>query len=252
MAKTKATLVFILKYLALTAIVTAVWEYCSLSGRIPPYVLPSPHGLVELFVRYTMDGSLIQHILASVLRVLAGFVLAAVVALVTGVLISLSKNFKVFTLLILQILKPIPPIAWIPVAIIWLGIAEPSKIFIIFIGAVFPILLNTVDGIKQIDGRYWEVSRTFEIPYAKFVKKVIIPGALPQILTGLKIGLGNAWICVVAAEMIAATKGIGYMLMDGRSLGQPGKVILAMLIVGVVGKFMEDILRKVEQKVVYQ
>jgi sulfonate transport system permease protein len=199
-----------------------------------------------------MDGSLIQHMLASITRVLTGFVIAAVVAIVLGVLISLSKNFEVFTRLILQILKPIPPIAWIPIAIIWLGIAEPSKVFIIFIGAVFPILLNTVDGIKQIDGRFWEVSRTFEIPYAKFVKKVIIPGALPQILTGLKIGLGNAWICVVAAEMIAATKGIGYMLMDGRSLAQPGKVILAMLIVGVIGKFMEDILRKIEQIAVYK
>jgi len=252
MAKLKETLFFILKYFALTAIVIAVWEYYSLSGRIPPYVLPSPHGLVELFVRYIMDGSLIQHILVSIGRVLTGFVIAAVVALVLGVLISLSKNFEVFTRLILQVLKPIPPIAWIPIAIIWLGIAEPSKIFIIFIGAVFPILLNTVDGIKQIDGRFWEVSRTFEIPYAKFVKKVIIPGALPQILTGLKIGLGNAWICVVAAEMIAATKGIGYMLMDGRSLSQPGKVILAMLIVGVIGKLMEDVLRKVEQKVIYK
>jgi len=247
----KNRLVFILKYFALSAIIIAIWEYASRSGRIPLYVLPSPSGIVKLFVKYILDGSLIKHILTSMGRVLTGFMIAAVVALTLGVLISLSKNFELFTRLILQVLKPIPPIAWIPIAIIWLGIAEPSKIFIIFIGAVFPILLNTVDGIKQIDGRFWEVSRTFEVPYTKFVRKVIIPGALPQILTGLKIGLNNAWICVVAAEMIAATKGIGYMLMDGRSLAQPGKVVLAMLIVGIIGKLMEDALRFVERKASY-
>jgi len=251
MNKLKNRLAFILKYFALSVIIIAIWEYSSLSGRLPPYVLPSPSGIVDLFLRYMLDGSLITHMLASMWRVLMGFLIAASVALTLGVLISLSKNFEIFTRMILQVLKPIPPIAWIPIAIIWLGIAEPSKIFIIFIGAVFPILLNTVDGIKQIDGRFWEVSRTFEVPYSKFVKKVIIPGALPQILTGLKIGLNNAWICVVASEMIAATKGIGYMLMDGRSLAQPGKVVLAMLIVGIIGKLMEDALRFVERKVSY-
>jgi len=251
MDKLKNRLVFILKYFALSLIIIAIWEYASLSGHIPPYVLPSPSGVVNLFIKHLLDGSLIEDILASMKRVLTGFTVAAVVALTLGVLISLSKNFEVFTRMILQVLKPIPPIAWIPIAIIWLGIAESSKIFIIFIGAVFPILLNTVDGIKQIDVRFWEVSRTFEVPYSKFVKKVIIPGALPQIFTGLKIGLNNAWACLVAAEMIAATKGIGYMLMEGRSLSQPGKVLLAMFIVGIIGKLMEDALRFVGRKVSY-
>lgn len=251
MPKIKDLSVNLIKYFALTVIIIAVWEYASFSGRLPAYVLPAPHRIAALFMKILLDGSLIQHTLVSIGRVLAGFVLAAIIAIVLGVLVSLFKNFEMFTRLLLQILKPIPPIAWIPIAIIWLGIGEPSKIFIIFIGAVFPILLNTVDGIKQIDGRFLEVSQTFEIPYAKFVKKVILPGSLPQIITGLKIGLNNAWICVVAAEMIAATKGIGYMLMDGRQLAQPGKVILAMLIVGIIGKQMDDILQHFEKSALY-
>ena len=173
-----------------------------------------------------------------------------VIAIVFGILISVSANFEVVTSLLLQILKPIPPIAWIPIAIIWLGIGEQSKIFIIFIGAFFPILTNVIDGIVQIDKRYFEVSQTFEISRRKLITNVMIPAALPQVMTGLKIGLGNAWICVVAAEMIAATSGIGYMLMDGRSLSMPGQVILSMIMVGVIGKIMEDILRLIQNKLV--
>ena len=116
---------------------------------------------------------------------------------------------------------------------------------------VFPILTTVVDGIRQIDKRYFEVSQVFEIPKKKLIKDVIIPASFPQVMTGLKTGLGNAWICVVAAEMIAATSGIGYMLMDGRSLSMPGQVILSMLVVGIVGKLMDDILQKLQKKLLY-
>ena len=244
-------LIYLIKYFGLAVLVIAVWEYASLKGFIPPYSLPAPHKIVQTFVLTLRDGTLPEYIWVSIVRVFTGFVLAGLAAVVLSVLISLSKNFEIVTSLILQVLKPIPPIAWIPIAILWLGIGEPSKVFIIFIGAFFPILINTVSGIKQIDTRYVEVSRVFEIPHAKLIKNVVIPGALPQIMTGLRIGLGNAWICVVAAEMIAATTGIGYMLMDGRQLAQPDKVILAMLLVGIIGKLMDDILGKIGNKVLY-
>ncbi|MEA4925467.1 MAG: ABC transporter permease [Syntrophomonadaceae bacterium] len=242
---------FIAKYSGLVILIIAVWEYASQQGYIAPYMLPAPHKILNTLVQTAASYVLFENIWASIVRVFSGFALAALAAVVIGVLISLSRNFEIITRLILQLLKPIPPIAWIPIAILWLGIGEPSKVFVIFMGAFFPILLNTVGGIRQIDDRYVEVSRNFEVPRGKFIKKVVIPGALPQIMTGLRVGLGNAWICVVAAEMIAATKGIGYMLMDGRQLAQPDKVILAMLLVGVIGKLMDDILGKIEQKVLY-
>lgn len=239
------------KYLILPVLLISIWEAASLSGRLPAYMLPAPHEILNLFIKTLINGTLIKNIGVSIGRVFSGFLLAAIVAILLGVLISMSKNAEVITGLLLQIFKPIPPIAWIPIAIIWLGIGEPSKIFIIFIGAVFPILTNVIDGIRQIDSRYFEVSQVFEIPRKKLIKDVVIPASLPQVMTGLKIGLGNAWICVVAAEMIAATSGIGYMLMDGRSLSMPGQVILSMLVVGIVGKLMDDILQKLQKKLTY-
>lgn len=242
---------FWIKYSALPVLILIIWETASRTGKLPSYMLPAPHEIVNLFVKTVKNGVLPKNIGVSIGRVFSGFFLAAVTAIVLGILISLSRNVEIITRLILQILKPIPPIAWIPIAIIWLGIGESSKIFIIFIGAVFPILTNVIDGIRQIDPRYLEVSETFEIPRKKLIKDVIIPASLPQVMTGLKIGLGNAWICVVAAEMIAATSGIGYMLMDGRALSMPGQVILSMLVVGIVGKLMDDILQKLQKKLLF-
>lgn len=239
-----------LKYISLLVIILAIWETSSLVGLLPAYMLPAPHKVLELLVSKLISGELIVNILVSIRRVFLGFLIASFVAIVFGIFISVSKNFEVITSLLLQILKPIPPIAWIPIAIIWLGIGEESKVFIIFIGSFFPILTNVIDGIVQIDKRYFEVSETFEISRKKLIKDVMIPAALPQVMTGLKIGLGNAWICVVAAEMIAATSGIGYMLMDGRSLSMPSQVILSMLVVGIFGKIMEDLLKLLQDKLI--
>ncbi|MBE5916164.1 MAG: ABC transporter permease [Pseudobutyrivibrio ruminis] len=238
------------KYIALVLLIIIIWETASITGVLPTYMLPAPHAILQLFIKKLSTGELLINVLVSIRRVFLGFLIASVIAIVFGILISVSANFEVVTSLLLQILKPIPPIAWIPIAIIWLGIGEQSKIFIIFIGAFFPILTNVIDGIVQIDKRYFEVSQTFEISRRKLITNVMIPAALPQVMTGLKIGLGNAWICVVAAEMIAATSGIGYMLMDGRSLSMPGQVILSMIMVGVIGKIMEDILRLIQNKLV--
>lgn len=241
----------ILKYLSLPVFIIVFWEIAALKGWVTPYTMPSPYKIVLTLVASIKDFSLFTNIGASFVRVFGGFAIAAIAAIIIGIFTALSKNFEIFTRLIIQLLKPIPPIAWIPISILWFGIGETSKIFIIFMGAFFPIFINVVVGIKQIDNRYVEVSKVFEIPNVKFIRKIVIPGALPSIMSGLRIGLGNAWICVVAAEMIAATKGIGYMLMDGRQLSQPDEVILAMLLVGVIGKLMDDVLGKIERKMLY-
>lgn len=241
-------LVYSLKLIILPIIIIILWEFSAYKEWITAYTLPAPSRIVLTSVSLIKDLSLFEHIGASIARVFSGFAIAAVSAIILGILTALSRNFETFTRVIFQVLKPIPPIAWIPIAILWLGIDDSSKIFIIFMGAFFPVFLNVIGGIKHIDQRFVEVSKVFEIPYLKFVKKVVIPGALPSIMTGLRIGLGNAWICVVAAEMIAATRGIGYMLMDGRQLSQPDKVILAMLLVGIIGKLMDDVIGKIEHK----
>ncbi len=117
-------------------------------------------------------------------------------------------------------------------------------------GAFFPIFINTVDGIKNIDAKYFELAQVYEVPKMKLIRKIVIPGALPQIMTGIRLGLGNAWVCVVAAEMIGATTGVGYMLADGRSLSRPDVVILGMLIVGIIGKIMDDLILRLRDKII--
>ena len=110
--------------------------------------------------------------------------------------------------------------------------------------------MNTVDGVKNIDTKYFELAKVYEIPKNKLINKIIVPGALPTIMTGIRLGLGNAWVCVVAAEMIGATSGVGFMLSDGRSMSRPDIVILGMLIVGIVGKIMDDLLKILRNKVI--
>ena len=243
----KKTINFLI-YISCPILILMIWELASLSGALPAYKIPAPHAIVELCIELLKSGELWKHISVSISRVLSGFAIAASVAFVFGVLIALSKTFENLTKMILQILQPIPSIAWIPITIIWLGIGETSKIFIIFIVSVFPILINIVDGIRQIDNRYIEVAKTLEFPYWKLVCKVFLPGAFPQILTGLKVGLTNAWLAVVAAEMIAASSGVGYMLMDGRTLMQPARIILAMIIIGAIGAIMKCGLERIEKR----
>ncbi len=237
-------------YILLPLIILAVWEFVCHTGIFQSYTMPAPEAVIQAAVDGIRDGSLAKHIGASFLRVLEGFLIAAVCALALGIVTGLSRKAERFFELVIQIVKPIPPIAWIPLAILWFGIGEPSKLFIIFLGAFFPILLNTVSGIHNLDSKYLELAKVYEVDKPRLVTRIILPGALPEILTGIRVGLGNAWVCVVAAEMIAATRGIGYMLSNGRSLSRPDQVILGMLLIGIVGKIMDDILKFISKKIV--
>lgn len=240
-----------IQYIVVPIIILIIWGIAGMLGWIKGYTIPTLGKVFETAWLLTKSFVLIEHIIYSVLRVLVGFLIAAILGIVLGIFTALSKTFYTYSDCLIQILKPVPPIAWIPIAILWLGIGEPTKIFIIFIGAFFPVFANTVDGIRQIEGKYVEVAEVLEIPRMKFIKKVIILGSLPSIMTGLRVGLGSAWMCVVAAEMVAATRGIGYMLMDGRSLSRPDMVILGMFIVGIIGKLMNGWLLKLEKKKIY-
>ena len=237
-------------YWLLPALLLAIWYSVTASGAVHDYAMPSPEKVFETGAKLLLDGTLLSNVWASIVRVLEGFSIAAVLALALGIAAGLVPKFERLTDFVFQILKPIPPIAWIPLAILWFGIDEASKLYIISIGAFFPIFLNTLNGIKNIDPRYLELARAYEVPRRRVIRRVVLPGALPFILTGLRLGLASAWICVVAAEMIAATKGVGYMLMDARSLSRPDIVILGMLMIGLVGKVMDDAVLYAERRLV--
>ncbi|MDO5548089.1 MAG: ABC transporter permease [Eubacteriales bacterium] len=237
-------------YFTLVILILAAWESADMAGMLHAYTLPPLKTIVATAVEYAQKGALLNNIIVSLIRVLEGFAIALVAGFVLGVLVSVFPRFETFTDLLIQIIRPIPPIAWIPLAILWFGIGQSSKVFIIFLGAFFPIFVNTVDGIKNIDKRYYELVEVYEVPKLEMIRKITIPGALPSITTGIRLGLGNAWVCVVAAEMIGATSGVGFMLADGRSLSRPDVVILGMLIVGIFGKLMDDVLKIIRERII--
>lgn len=195
------------------------------------------------------DGSLLLAIGISLRRVITGYVIAVVAGVALGILLGLSKHMYRLTDLIIQILKPIPPIAWIPLTILWMGIGENSKVFLIFLGGFFTILLNTLDGIRYTDAKLLEVAEVMETPRFKYIFKLVIPAAFPSIFTGLRVAMGTCWTCVVAAELVASSSGVGYMISNARNFGQLDVVIVGMISIGIVGKLMVVLLRLVERRV---
>ena len=238
------------QYLLLPIIIAGGWELAARTGLVQNTLLPPPSGVLAAFWNLLVRGRLLMHAAASLQRVLAGFALAAALGLGVGIAMGTSRAGGRLGDLVIQVLRPIPPIAWIPLAILWFGIGESSKVFIIFLGAVFPIVINTLEGIRATDRRFVELARVLEVPRGRFVRQVILPGALPAIITGLRVGLGNAWVCVVAAELIAADKGVGFIIVDGRELSRTDVVIAGMATIGIIAKLMDVALRHLEARLV--
>jgi len=235
------------EYIALIAAVLIVWYVMAGRGTLNEIIMPAPSKVAETVVSLITSGTLWTNLVISVVRVLKGYFIAVVLGVSLGILIGLSKHFERLTVLMIQIIKPIPPIAWIPLVILWFGIGESGKVFLIFLGSFFNILINVYDGIKQADEKYIEVSKSMETPFFKHIFQLIIPGAAPNIFTGLRIGLSSGWMCVVAAELVSSTTGLGYMIMNARQFGQTDVVIVGMLTIGIIGKLMDSLLRAVEK-----
>ena len=248
--KKKHTIEKFVEYSGLLLILVLIWQFASARGILNPIVLPSPVKIVNKFITLLEKGTLQKDLLISSKRVLTGYSVAAVLAIVLGIFMGLSKHFKRMTDLIVQILKPIPPISWIPLVILWFGIGEESKVFLIFIGGFFTILVNVVDGIRRIDVKLIELADAMVISKAKYIFQIVIPYAAPNIFTGLRVGLGQSWMCVVAAELVAASSGLGYMIMDARQFGQTDVVIVGMLVIGIIGKLMDSLLMMIEKYVI--
>ena len=249
---TNSKLIHSAQYITLSLAILAVWQLLAQWGIINQLLLPAPLKVARTFWELASNGDLAKHIWVSILRVLAGFGIAALLGLGLGIAIGLSRTLDRVTDLIIQLLKPIPPIAWIPLAILWFGIGEESKIYIIFLGAFFPVIVNTIDGIRQTDHKFVEVARILAVPRTRFILRVILPGALLPlpIMTGMRVGLMVAWMCVVAAELIAASSGIGYLIMDARQLSQSDVVLVGMITIGVIGKIMDSLIRRLETQLV--
>jgi NitT/TauT family transport system permease protein len=210
-------------------------------------IFPTPLQVVTGTLELIEDGTLWEHIGASLMRVTAGFSLAVAVAVPFGLWMGWVRGAYVTLNPIFQILRPISPIAWIPLAILWFGVGNASPIYLIFISSVFPMIVQTTSGVHTIEKRYLRAAENFGVSRRAFFGQVVIPAVLPQIIVGMRIGLGVAWLVVVAAEMIALRSGLGYLIIDSRNAGNRYDLVIAgMIIIGLIGLLLDGIMRLLE------
>ncbi len=227
------------------ALVVVWWVAVSATDSV---IFPTPWAVITGTFELMEDGTLWRHIGASLMRVGSGFALAVCVAVPLGLWMGWVRGAYRMLNPVFQILRPISPIAWIPIAILWFGVGNASPIYLIFISSVFPMVVQTTAGVHTIEKRYLRAAENFGVSRATLFKQVVIPAVLPQILVGMRIGLGVAWLVVVAAEMIALRSGLGYMIMDARNAGNRYDLVIAgMIIIGLIGLSLDGIMRMLEK-----
>ena len=242
----------ILHGLLVPIVLLALWQWLSSQAIVNPMILPAPTRVLARWWEYLMpaqaydpatsgylawmfSGEMIRDAYASMYRVTAGFLAGAILALPLGLMMGANDRvYKLFNPLI-QILRPIPPIAFIPLSILWFGLGNPPAIFLIVIGAFFPILMNTIAGVRNVDGIYIRAARSLGASQTTMFLRVILPAATPYILTGMRIGVGTAFIVVIVAEMIAVNNGLGYRILEAREFFWSDKIIAGMFTIGLLG-----------------
>jgi NitT/TauT family transport system permease protein len=210
-------------------------------------IFPTPWQVVTGTLELARDGTLWSDIGASLMRVGVGFLLAVSIAVPLGLWMGWVKGAFSTLNPIFQILRPISPIAWIPIAILWFGVGDESPIFLIFMSSVFPMVVQTTAGVHTIERRYLRAAENFGVSRYTLFSRVIIPAVLPQIIVGMRIGLGVAWLVVVAAEMIALRSGLGYLIIDSRNAGNRYDLVIGgMVIIGLIGLSLDGAMRLME------
>jgi sulfonate transport system permease protein len=222
------------------------WEALSSRGLIRASILPAPSTIWQTALEMLKSGELINHIWTSLVRVIQGFAAGGLLGLILGFLIGLSEKVERSLVLITGLLRPIPIIAWVPVLILWMGIDEASKVTVIAIGSFWPVLLNVIHGIRNTDRKFIEVGRVLEKSRLSLWWNVILPSSLPSIFTGIRVGIGIAWMSVIAAELIAASSGVGYLIMYARELSQPDVMLVGVVSIGITGLLIDVVIRRLE------
>lgn len=222
------------------------WQALAELGIINANLLPPPTRVAAEFWQQIRTGVLIENCLGSLGRILAGFAIASLVGVVLGVMLGMHRGPGSLSLLI-DLLRPIPPIAWIPIAILWFGLGNRSAIFIVSVGAFFPIFVNTYAGIRSVNQAHINAARCLGARQWLMITEILIPAASPTILTGLRIGAGIAWTSVIAAEMVGTHEGLGYAIQLNRTMLQTEAVIVGMLTIGIIGWGMNVVLAGIER-----
>lgn len=253
MAKTKRSLLSRIKGIWVPLVAVIIWELLVRSGKINPQVLPAPSAILVRWYQYLLpteaydaaihgsqiswyfSGEFFGDTWASFHRVLIGCLIGTGLALPLGLVMGASTKVYDYFNPLIQVLRPIPPIAYIPLSILWFGLGNPPAIFLIALGAFFPVLMNTIVGVRAVDNIYVRAARNMGAkPFVMFTQ-VILPAATPYILSGIRIGIGTGFICMIVAEMIAVNSGLGYRILEAREYFWSDKIIAGMFSIGLLG-----------------
>lgn len=235
----------------LPVILIAVWEWLSIRGVFPAYQLPAPRAILSTIAAMYQDGSLWAHVGITTYRVLFGFILGTAAAVLLGAFVGFYKQAEQVFDPLIQAFRSIPSLAWVPLFILWMGIGESPKITMIAVGVFFPVYLNCVSGILGVDRKLIEVGRMYGLGPVQLIRRVILPASLPSFLVGLRSGLGLGWMFVVAAELMGASQGLGYLLVLGQNTLSPETIIASIILFALVGKLTDWILKRLEEKALH-
>jgi sulfonate transport system permease protein len=225
-----------------------VWEVLAQTGSLSPQVLPAPSKVVRTAFKLAATGSLLNDLGISLLRAAAGFAIGGSIGSALGTLVGFSRIAEAAIDRSVQMIRAIPFLAALPLVIVWLGVGEAEKIFLVALGVAFPIYINTTLGIRQVDPKLIELGRIQGLGTLEMIRRIILPGALPSILTGVRYALATAWLALVVAETIGAESGIGFLAMDAREFLRTDVIILTIVIYALIGVAADGIARLLERR----
>jgi ABC-type nitrate/sulfonate/bicarbonate transport system permease component len=238
--------------LAFLAFLILAWQFASTVWlpRIDPHMavlMPAPTSIAKTAAQMIASGELLYNLLASLRREATAFLFAAT-AIPLGMAMGWWRVVYNQVNPVMEILRPIPPLAWIPLSILWFGLGDEQNEFIIFLGMFFPILVNTIVGVKNIEPNLVRAARSLGAPERKVLWRVVLQGALPQIITGVRIGLGVGWMALVAAELVGANSGLGFLINDARSMLRTDTIAVGMLTIGIIGLVIDTAIRLLSRR----
>ncbi|HKB72110.1 MAG TPA: ABC transporter permease [Thermoanaerobaculia bacterium] len=227
------------------AALLVVWDLSIRTGRFP--LLPGPLAVARAIVELARKGFLVKHVVASLFRVTWGYLLAVAVGVPLGIALAWYRRGGLALAPLVELVRPISALAWIPLAILWFGVGDLSAIFIIFVASSLPLVVSAMAAVGNVSSVHWNAGRNFGLTPAEIARRVLLPAILPRLLVGLRLSLGIAWLVVVAAEMIAVNSGLGFLIIDARNAGNRYDLVVAgMVLIGAIGVGLDAAMRRIE------
>lgn len=234
---------FVYPFVSFTILI-GLWQLVVLYSGWSQQVFPGPVAVFNSFIELIKNGALLDHSVASLYRVTIGFYFGALLGIPLGILLGRVKIVRFAVNPIIQFLRPISPLAWIPLSMLWFGIGDQPAIFLIFLSSFFPIVVATAIAVESINPIYFQVASNFNLSRVEMITKIVVPAIVPEVVTALRLTIAIAWLVVVAAEMIAVQSGLGYLILDSRNALRMDYVMVAMIVIGIIGLLLDIIMYK--------